>query len=756
MYNPAPVAPRYGDAASCSSTGGAVDTMFTVLNRKTGVHMDIDSEVEVDTTIGSIVKSTWDSGAQSWTKVEETHFTEILYIGGIVAAADCSTLAFIATRPPTDCGHAYTDVTSALSPCENADRDLVANFKGAWTGSAQQLLDLGWASPTGYCFEDNWLNNDIHGPSGSQRRWPVGVTVPSINHLWLYEWTGSAAQVGGVPSMSGAPSGKYIVSKMGPLDNWGKMELAYGYNDGTHGTYAFSGTTTCCCGSHVADSFIVVARGATHADWAIVESRSNLWATGTGHTVNNRMAYNPVSKRYLWWVTTDNFDTNVNGGCNNTEGQEFGATWYGSLGHPLSGQGARYGEPWSNNDKGCRGYGAGYVMIDGDTRDQKDRYVYGFNLARQYMTKGTLATLMPLSDGGFLGVLNGEPNNYPKGSTKIDTVEWYPKDPPTSIGIMRFNAAGVVVEADGTACTIDPGLYGGADYYSATGLGYGTSKGNACVKWIRCDPRHYLSYPTLAPLGNDRFLLGWTQMIPTEYLLTDFTGNAPRGENDRNWNPDQEWPWAFYMRVPKAFWVAEISASGELQTDPQELSGIGWGEYNNMASMGTGRVAWTYIPNPTVDHVRPSPASEVTTAADQTARSPPCRYRTDRHDVKTTTNPSTYQTTVYTQSTAPSSRPSQCEGPADGQPVCSRLSPPLRNSTYGCGGIGGWEAATGLCSQETLQRLGRSQDDGYRGRCGNQPPSSGTSSGSERAGLALHIRIAICSMIVRPMAALWM
>eukprot|EP00929_Paragymnodinium_shiwhaense_P111857 TRINITY_DN80148_c0_g1_i1.p1 TRINITY_DN80148_c0_g1~~TRINITY_DN80148_c0_g1_i1.p1 ORF type:complete len:802 (-),score=71.80 TRINITY_DN80148_c0_g1_i1:198-2603(-) len=741
-YHPYPVTPRYMSEASCASAGdGVIDSIFTVINRKVGTRDDPNSDpaqpIKIDQTIGSVVKFSLDKGTGQWSKAEEILFEEALYIGGIVAAEDCSTIAFVMTRPHTDCGHDYTDVTSALAPCENADYDMVANSKGAWTGEAQQLKDLGWASPAGYCFEDHWKNEDNHGPNGRMPRWPKSLTLPHLPHMWLYEWKGAGA------SVSGAPSGKYIVSKMAPLDNWGQMALAFGENDGNLGTYAFSATTSCCCGSHVADSFMVINRASTHAAWSFDEARSTLWATGMGHTVNNRLAYNKVSKKYLRWITTDNFDSNVNGGCNNTEGQEFGSTWYGSLGKPLSKKGENYGQPWSNADKGCRNYAAGYVMIDGDTREQKDRYIYGFGMARQYMTKGTLSTLVPLADGGFLGVLNGEPNNYPKGGTKINNVEWYPKDPPTSIGLMRFTSTGVVVQADGSTCEMDQGAYGGDAMYHASGHGgYGTSKGNRCVKWVRCDPHHYLSYPILGALGGDRFLLGWSEMIPTEYLLTDFTGNAPRGENNRNWDPDQEYPIMFYMRVPQKFYITEINAAGEMQTEPEEITSIGWGEFNNMVPTGDGKVSWTYIEDPTVPRERPEPASELT-AGKQKEVGPVCGNGEQ---------PKKFQLLTYTKSATTTSVSGMCVSPAnDGQPVCSRLSPPLRNATYGCGGPGGWEVATGQCSAEEVKRLdGGGTDDGSRGACGGRVGKvAGTASASCRSAVAVWpLLVASCLMVL--------
>lgn len=253
-----------------------------------------------------------------------------------------------------------------------------------------------------------------------------------------------------------------------------------------------------------------------------------------------------------------------------------------------------------------------------------------------------------------------------------------------------------------------------------------------------------MSYPVLGALGNDRFLLGWTEMIPVEYLLTDFTGNAPRGESNRNWDPDQEYPFMFYMRVPQAFWVAEISATGEFQTAPQKLSGVGWGEFNNMASMGDGKLVWTYIPNPARNRVRPSQASANTWVVDQKTNAPPCAQ-----EKGTGSEPTTFLTAVYSQATSTSMQGSQCETPSDGQPVCSRLSPPLRNSTYGCGGPGGWETATGRCSEESLGRLkGGASDDGSRGLCGFPPGGSASYAPRSSLNRLLHYTMFIGSMLL--------
>lgn len=180
----------------------------------------------------------------------------------------------------------------------------------------------------------------------------------------------------------------------------------------------------------------------------------------------------------------------------------------------------------------------------------------------------------------------------------------------------------------------------------------------------------------------------------------------------------------FYMRVPQAFWVVEVNPNGDFLTDPIKLNGVGWGEYDDMVSSGPGRLVWTYITNPAVERVRPDKASSSNTVQSQKAAAPNCA----REKGSVGNEPVAFQTAVYTQSSSPSVRATQCNAPADGQPVCSRLVPPLKTSSSGCGGPGGWELATGLCSQEALGRLkSGATNSGSRGQCG--PLGGGVTSG---------------------------
>ena len=121
----------------------------------------------------------------------------------------------------------------------------------------------------------------------------------------------------------------------------------------------------------------------------------------------------------------------------------------------------------------------------------------------------------------------------------------YPFEPPTSVGLAKWNSSGVM---DGD------------------------------IDWILKDPEHYLSYATLSSLGSDTYLLGYGVMRS----LSD------EGIQD----PDVS------MRIPWEFYVVEIDGDGHLLTKPQLLEGTGWGELDEAVSLGDGRVGWAYIKDP--------------------------------------------------------------------------------------------------------------------------------------------------------------
>jgi hypothetical protein len=102
------------------------------------------------------------------------------------------------------------------------------------------------------------------------------------------------------------------------------------------------------------------------------------------------------------------------------------------------------------------------------------------------------------------------------------------------------------------------------------------------VKWIVEDDDCMLGAPQLADLQNGRYLLGYAKF----QCISD-------GE------PLQRFAGAHTLH-PKEFYLMEIDADGNPLTQPARIEGTGWGSADEMVSLGPGRAAWTYIPDPEI------------------------------------------------------------------------------------------------------------------------------------------------------------
>jgi hypothetical protein len=116
--------------------------------------------------------------------------------------------------------------------------------------------------------------------------------------------------------------------------------------------------------------------------------------------------------------------------------------------------------------------------------------------------------------------------------------------------------------------------------------------------WFRTDQTYFLSYPQLVFLGNDtagfpRYLIGWAQMMasgtsPSAALLTPSPANS--------------------QRLATKYFVQEIDASGNWKSAVLEVTN-GWGEQDQMVSLGNGRAGWVQRPDPRWKTTLPSPNS---------------------------------------------------------------------------------------------------------------------------------------------------
>ena len=156
--------------------------------------------------------------------------------------------------------------------------------------------------------------------------------------------------------------------------------------------------------------------------------------------------------------------------------------------------------------------------------------------------KGAGGALRPGPGGGLLALVVAANPDAPEGAER-----------PTAIGLHKFKVDG----------TMDGG-----------------------IRWVQKDPNAFLSYPQLVYLGHlsgtHRYLLGWAVMRELD-------------------NPDDQPSLSKSYDIPWEYYVMEIDDEGNALTEPERVDGSGWGEKDEMVSLGQGKVAWAYIEDSTLN-----------------------------------------------------------------------------------------------------------------------------------------------------------
>ena len=379
-------------------------------------------------TTGALTSSIFnqDTGAL---EVEATHhFPECKSMHGVASAADCSTVAVLCRIPNTATGE---------------DHDPVASYSNA-----------------------DWITNEN----------TCGNTMKMNDHIWLYEWPDGDLS---------RPPVKVIVHKSFGSWEFGENYLRYGENDDTYGIALKTTVGDVADGvCHEGDSYMVLDR----ANFTFTQ-RGWDWACATGHTIHNRPAYDPVTKKYGMLCSTD-----WNG--DGTQGEVEVAFRREDQGKQVIQHIPRYDSPW---------------------------------------IKGGAGPIVARDGGGFLGIIVAEPP--PRGAG-------YDSTTPTELGLVTVDAEGALV---------------------------------GDVNWIARNAASFLSWPQLAPLGDDRYLLAWGE---------GYRVGTSENQADRD----------FSLSYPWSYWMMEIDGNGAALTEAAEVSTAGWGEVNEMVPFGDGRVAWTYVP----------------------------------------------------------------------------------------------------------------------------------------------------------------
>ena len=112
-------------------------------------------------------------------------------------------------------------------------------------------------------------------------------------------------------------------------------------------------------------------------------------------------------------------------------------------------------------------------------------------------------------------------------------------------------------------------------------------KDGRLVKWLAEDDDCMLGAPQLVDLKNGRYLLGFAkfQCISDGFHLRRYATGA-NGTRSVS------------TQIPKEYYLMEIDADGYPWTQPTLVPGFGWGGLDDISSMGQGRAAWAYVPDP--------------------------------------------------------------------------------------------------------------------------------------------------------------
>lgn len=304
---------------------------------------------------------------------------------------------------------------------------------------------------------------------------------------WLYEWpTGD---------LSAAPK-TYVASKAIGSWEYGRQELVYGEKDNSYGlslkstVYGPDGNQR-----HEGDALLIVDR----SNYSINLGRGWTWGCASGHTLFNHLAYNPANSRYAVTCGSDlGLDPNPGG---------FAGIWV----HAEKGtsKGVQNAPFWQSLNFG-----------------------------------GGPTSLLPLDDGGYLGVIAGASTAFGPGTN------FRASGPVSSIGLARYDQDGNLVGS---------------------------------IKWLVDNSGTFYSYPQLVSLGNGTFLLGYGEMVTLAEQQAAMAANM---------NIDDS------FRIPGAFHVRQVDQSGTPLGPDQTLTNAGWGEQDQLVPLGPGRVGWAYLPSP--------------------------------------------------------------------------------------------------------------------------------------------------------------
>lgn len=385
------------------------------------------------------------------------------------------------------------------------------------------------------------------------------------DQIWLLEWDGKP--------LAEEPD-SYVVNKMHGGTHTGAEELMYVGNDSRgRSSYAFSVTARVFDpngGSHYSAGLTVVNRD----DWSIrvagsgvaeEDERGWYWACGNGHLLNIRGFYNSQTEQYGAICTSDGNDWV--GGIHGQLGtiaikmEDRSATNEGRSVHMVP----------AANDLTSNGGGHTVVPVDADN-------MLALVVAPKLIADEDMNRMLTEE----IGVEPGSPD-VDQACADFDSVNCF----FTYLSWEYWEEDGRFPSRERQAMR-DGGML---DATSLTRIGLGKVDGGGAMtgngfNWIVEDDDCQISDPQLIDLHNGRYLLGYARFQCVSEGLGYNRIFSTRGANR--------------MLQPKSYHVMEIDADGNVLEGPVEVPNHGWGGIDEPMLLAPGRVAWTYIPNPTI------------------------------------------------------------------------------------------------------------------------------------------------------------
>ncbi len=387
--------------------------------------------------------------------------------------------------------------------------------------------------------------------------------------LWLLEWNNQ--------QLSDEPD-KYVIHKGVGGIHGGPTGLFYAEDDNSYASTTvssiFSGG-----GRHKSASLAVIDR----TDWTLFPRTDNgergwEWNCGEGHVLQVQGFYNSYVNKYGAFCTTD----------------------------------MGYGRIVKNG-------GGLYMKMEDKGDTSKGNGLYNVASSSTFVANGGSSYVVPVDADKSLALITAP--LYPSEEKMYSSLRWGIIDDAVDDGQVVINDDGTFADPYGNTLTLDDICYNSegmdclqlyfqngrysfrdnfwsgelqTDELTKVGILQVTSSDGSRefdradepyenIRWIAEDSDCQLADPQLVDLQNGRYLFGYAKF----QCISD-------GENlERHGGAG--------TLIPKEYYILEIDADGNKLTEPVPIPGTGWGGLDRIISIGEGKAAWAYIPDPEIN-----------------------------------------------------------------------------------------------------------------------------------------------------------